>query len=176
MLDLSVDFISSLNIWKRESNIFLKHIQQLHFNWSQRKPMTTLWKKYFFLQIITSPVWYSLNWFVLTHWFWCDSFYFWILAKGFIMIIHEIRRSSQLRTLLKRVVVNRTWKKFQARTGFEPMTSAIPVQRSTNWANKPTGSWSMNWVQINIQVNECKYGNFHISKIFMIIHVGEEPW
>ena len=35
--------------------------------------------------------------------------------------------------------------------GFEPMTS---VQRSTNWANKPTGSWSMNWVQINIQVSE----------------------
>ena len=34
------------------------------------------------------------------------------------------------------------------------MTSAIPVQRSTNWANKPTGSWSMNWVQINIQVND----------------------
>ena len=66
----------------------------------------------------------------------------------------KIRRSSQLRTLLRRVVVNRTWKKFQARTGFEPMTSAIPVQRSTNWANKPTGSWSMNWVQINIQVNE----------------------
>ena len=23
-------------------------------------------------------------------------------------------------------------------TVFEPMTSAIPVQRSTNWANKPT--------------------------------------
>ena len=45
---------------------------------------------------------------------------------------YEIRRSSQLRTLLKRVVVNRTGKKFQARTGFEPMTSAIPVQRSTN--------------------------------------------
>ena len=66
----------------------------------------------------------------------------------------EIRRSSQLRTLLKLVVVSRTWKKFQARTGFEPMTSAIPVQRSTNWANKPTGSWSMNWVQINIRVNE----------------------
>ena len=32
-------------------------------------------------------------------------------------------------------------KKIQARTGFEPMTSAIPVQRSTSWANKPTGSW-----------------------------------
>ena len=40
---------------------------------------------------------------------------------------------------------NKAWKKkkkFQACTGFEPMTSAIPVQRSTNWANKPTGSWS----------------------------------
>ena len=68
----------------------------------------------------------------------------------------EIIRSSQLRTLLKRVVVNRTWKKF-------PMTSAIPVQRSTNWANKPTGSWSMNWVQINIQVNEdFRYMKIHI--------------
>ena len=42
----------------------------------------------------------------------------------------------QLRTLLKRVVENRTWKKIQARTGFEPMTSAIPVQRSIIWANK----------------------------------------
>ena len=34
------------------------------------------------------------------------------------------------------------------------MTSAIPVQRSTNLTNKPTGSWSKNWVQINIQVND----------------------
>ena len=33
--------------------------------------------------------------------------------------------------------------KHQARTGFEPMTFAIPVQRSTNWANKPTGSWEL---------------------------------
>ena len=46
----------------------------------------------------------------------------------------EIRRSSQLRTLLKLVVVSRTWKKFQARTGFEPMTSAIPVQHWTSHA------------------------------------------
>ena len=30
----------------------------------------------------------------------------------------------------------------QARIGVEPMTTVIPVQRSTNWANKPTGSWS----------------------------------
>ncbi len=35
---------------------------------------------------------------------------------------------------------NKAWKKFQARTGFEPMTSAIQVQRSTDWANKPTES------------------------------------
>ena len=36
----------------------------------------------------------------------------------------------------------RPQKKVQACTGFEPMTSGIPVQRSTNWANKPTGSRS----------------------------------
>ena len=40
---------------------------------------------------------------------------------------------------------NKAWKKIQACTGFEPMSSAIPVQRSSNWANKPTGSWSWCW-------------------------------
>ena len=34
------------------------------------------------------------------------------------------------------------WEKIQAWTGSEPMTSAIPVQYSTIWAIKPTGSWS----------------------------------
>ena len=43
---------------------------------------------------------------------------------------------------------NKAWKIFQARSGFEPMTFAIPLQRSTNWANMPNGSWSMFWVQI----------------------------
>ena len=48
---------------------------------------------------------------------------------------------------------NKAWKKLglkkiQACTGFEPMTSAIPVQRSTNWElvmmvvlNKPVKWW-----------------------------------
>ena len=36
---------------------------------------------------------------------------------------------------------DKAWKKNQACTRFEPMTSAIPVQRSTYWANKPTGSF-----------------------------------
>ena len=40
---------------------------------------------------------------------------------------------------------NKAWKKIQACTGFEPMTSAIPVQHSTNWANKPIGSRSWSW-------------------------------
>ena len=43
----------------------------------------------------------------------------------------------------------KAWKKNQACTGFEPLTSAIPVQRSTNSANKPTGSRSLNWFLIN---------------------------
>ena len=59
----------------------------------------------------------------------------------------EIRRSLQLRTLLKRVVVNRTWKKkFQARTGFEPMTSAIPLEHCTGIAkvmgSNPVRAWN----------------------------------
>ena len=50
------------------------------------------------------------------------------------------------------------------------MTSAIPVQCSTNWANKPSGSWSICWVQIN-HPNDDNTGvqiyEFHISKIII---------
>ena len=42
----------------------------------------------------------------------------------------------------------KAWKKFRP-VRDEPMTSAIPMQCSTNWANKPTGSWSLCWFQIN---------------------------
>ena len=47
------------------------------------------------------------------------------------------------------------------------------VQRSTNWANKPTGSWSMNWVQINIQVNEdFRYMKIHIFALMGSWKIG----
>ena len=44
---------------------------------------------------------------------------------------------------------NKAWKKIQACTGLELMTPAILVQRSINWANKPTWSWLLRWFQIN---------------------------
>ena len=45
---------------------------------------------------------------------------------------------------------NKAWKKkIKACMGFEPMTFAIPVQHSTNWAQEPTGSWSLCWIQTN---------------------------
>ena len=43
---------------------------------------------------------------------------------------------------------NKAWKKIQACTGFEPMASAIPVQRTTNWANKPTPTARMTSSQL----------------------------
>ena len=48
----------------------------------------------------------------------------------------------------------RAWKKIKACTRFEPMTSAILVQCSTNWANKPTGNWSLCWFQTNLWSGE----------------------
>ena len=42
-------------------------------------------------------------------------------------------------------VAKRKPEKIQACTRFQPLTTAIPMQRSTNWANKQTGSRSMNW-------------------------------
>ena len=46
----------------------------------------------------------------------------------------------------------------QAWTGFEPMTSSIPVQCSTNWAIKPSGSWS--WVRIPFRPGSFSGFNF----------------
>ena len=37
----------------------------------------------------------------------------------------------------------KAWKKIQTWTEFELMTSAIPVQCPTNWAIKPSRSWSL---------------------------------
>ena len=51
------------------------------------------------------------------------------------------KRSSQLLRNLSSCE-KESLKKIQAWTGFEPMTSAMPVQCSTNWAIKPGGSWS----------------------------------
>ena len=48
---------------------------------------------------------------------------------------------------------NESWKKIQAHTTFEPMTS-------TNWANKPTGSWSQCWIQINFPSGEQWLENY----------------
>ena len=41
-------------------------------------------------------------------------------------------------------------KKIQACTGFEALTSVIPVQRSSNWVNKPTWSRSFKWFVIEL--------------------------
>ena len=52
------------------------------------------------------------------------------------------------------VVVEIRPEKNQARTGFEPMTSTIPVQRSNNWVNKPTRYWLLYWIRINLPSDE----------------------
>ena len=50
-------------------------------------------------------------------------------------------RQSQWWTQLKQLRKGDP-KNIQAWTGFEPITPAMPVQCFTNWAIKPTGSWS----------------------------------
>ena len=63
-----------------------------------------------------------------------------VLAKKICFDVNESDPRSNVHYLGSSE--NKAWKKkIQACMGFEPMTSAIPVQHSTNWANKPTGSW-----------------------------------
>ena len=51
-------------------------------------------------------------------------------------------------------------KKYDASTGLEPMTSAIPVRCSTNWAKKPR------WKQVESEFN--LYTLFEESEIMCI--------
>ena len=56
--------------------------------------------------------------------------------------------------------------KIQACTGFEPLTSAIPVQRSTNWAKKPTGSRLLNWFVLNAWKDDDEVMNNYMKIIY----------
>ena len=55
--------------------------------------------------------------------------------------------------------------KNQTCMGVKPRTSAISVQCSTNWANKPTGSWSFCWFVINLWGDEWMAVNIWKSLI-----------
>ena len=73
-------------------------------------------------------------------------------------------------------VLNTSWavvkirpEKIQACTEFEPMTPAILVQCSTNWANKPTGSWSLCWFQINPWGGEQTTVNIWKSYVWTVV-------
>ena len=64
----------------------------------------------------------------------------WIHERPYVWTAEKDDWSSQLYTQLKQL-----WKslqKIQAWTGFEPMSSATPIQWPTNWGIKPSGSWS----------------------------------
>ena len=51
------------------------------------------------------------------------------------------------------------WKKIRASTGFEPMTSAIPVRCSTNWAMKPHIGSKVNLLSsyLPVEWNDVKF-------------------
>ena len=53
------------------------------------------------------------------------------------------------------------------------MTSAIPVQRSTNWAIKPTGSWSICWVQMNHPSGEKWAARISYIRFFTAVQIYE---
>ena len=64
----------------------------------------------------------------------------------------------------------KAWKKeIQACTGLEPMTSPILVQCSTNWANKPTGSWSLCWFQIKRNHIKLKLTKMSLTRGYLIM-------
>ena len=75
--------------------------------------------------------------------------------------------SSLLYTQLKKL--SKSLRKSQAQTGFEIMISAIPVQCSTNWAIKPSGSWSHQSIMSSYLSPQFKYMILHM--FICILHL-----
>ena len=75
--------------------------------------------------------------------------------------------SSQLYTQLLQLR-----RESQACTGFETLTSALPVQRSTNCANKPTGRRSLNWFVINPWTDDDEVRPTVGQQIMLGVNVG----
>ena len=63
------------------------------------------------------------------------------------------------------------WKKVRASTGFEPMTSAIPVRCSTNWAMKPHIGSKVNLLSsfLPVQWNHTSLSSAMITLHFHLI-------
>ena len=59
------------------------------------------------------------------------------------------------------------WKEIRASTGFEPVTSALPVRCSTNWAMKPHIGSEVNIIYIYaffLDIDECTAGTHNCSE------------
>ena len=91
--------------------------------------------------ISIGPLWFCFS--ATCFLFWRKSFlsfvYKWIYERSYILTSEK-----GMKTRLIIPVINnlgcceiKSWKKFK------PMTSVIPVQYSTYWAIKPSGSWSL---------------------------------
>ena len=63
--------------------------------------------------------------------------------------------------------------KIRAWTGFEPMISATPVQCSTNWAIKPSGSWPLCELVIYNNCHKLYCKNCTHNKIQTTTYLGK---
>ena len=72
-----------------------------------------------------------------------DTCIIWYFSLSFIYYTRTAENDMKISLIIAVMHSLSSLKKIQALTGFEPMTTAIPVQCSTNWAIKPTGSWPL---------------------------------
>ena len=72
-------------------------------------------------------------------WIWLETGLVSVVISANITDMLKMKWPSRWRSNLSSYKV-KPWKKFRASTGFEPMTSGIPVRRSNHWAMKPYGS------------------------------------
>ena len=71
-----------------------------------------------------------------------------LLKLNTVSLLVDERWSSQLKAQLLQLR-KESLKKIQVFSGFEPLTSAIPMQRSYQLRQQPTGGRSLNWFVIN---------------------------
>ena len=68
-------------------------------------------------------------------------FDFWEISVATVTIIIVDKNDLCINENCLNSSKNKVWKKIQVRKGFDPMTSAIPMQRFTNWVKITRERW-----------------------------------
>ena len=133
---------SNLSNWKEEA-----------WKKSRLQKDSNLWPPRYRCDALPTELWShtlgarSIYWVHISCEEWNDVRYIWNNAWIWTAVVDQSEEWSSQYFFQFKQLERRSLKNIKAWMGFEPMTSAIPVQCSTNWVNL-LSSWAVKWCEV----------------------------